>query len=113
MAEECVFCNIIEKKEPADIVHEDEEVIAFKNINPAAETHFLIVPKKHVENFMELNADSPTIQKITKVVQLLIDNNELETGYKVLFNGGRYQAIQHIHCHLLGGKMNNKALQET
>ena len=110
--EDCIFCKIASKESPAKIEYEDENVIAFENINAVAEFHILIVPKKHTGTFMDLGED---ILPMTKAVQSLIKEKKLQGGYKLVFNGGSYQKIPHVHWHLLGGQLkdHNDILNQT
>lgn len=103
----CIFCLIAQHKAPADIVHEDEFVIAFKSINPVASTHLLIIPKQHIETFIDLKQSDKHLTSMASVAQKLVKKFKIETGYKLVFNGGRYQEIPHLHWHLLGGKFFN------
>ena len=108
---ECIFCKIINKEIPADIVYEDDDLIAFKDINPKAPVHILIVPKKHIPTFNDISDDDLSnglYNKIVKAVQKIAkDFNVADSGYRVLVNvnkeGG--QVIYHLHVHLLGGKL--------
>ena len=106
---DCIFCKIINKEIPSEIVYENEYVIAFKDINPKAPVHILIVPKKHIPTFNDITKDDfPIYNKIIEAVQKIAkDFNVAESGYRVLVNvnkeGG--QVIYHLHVHLLGGKL--------
>ena len=105
--EDCIFCKIIYKEIPASIVYEDEKVIAFKDINPAAPVHVLIVPKLHVANVealdersMECVADIHiAAQKVAKLMGIH------EKGYRLITNSGAEagQTVMHLHYHLIGG----------
>jgi histidine triad (HIT) family protein len=100
---DCIFCKIVNKESPAEIVFEDEGVVAFKNINPVAETHFLITPKAHVDKFMDASGEA--FAKMVDAAQQVIKKNNLGEAYKLVINGGKYQAVPHLHWHLLAGKM--------
>lgn len=100
----CLFCNIIQKNIPASIVYEDEVVLAILDVFPATEGHTLIMPKKHVENFLE--ADQETLNHINKITQDLAKQylNKLSChGYNVITNCGTVsgQTINHLHFHLV------------
>ena len=105
---DCIFCKIIKKEIPANIVYEDEKVIAFHDINPITPVHILVVPKEHIETLVEIKESENTLishiyQVINKIAkQLKID----EKGFRVIVNckedGG--QVVGHLHFHLLGGK---------
>jgi histidine triad (HIT) family protein len=102
-ANECLFCQIINKKIPAEIVYEDEATVVFPDINPKARVHFLVVPRTHIASFLDLNDNQFTeLTNLAKVVQILIKKEKLESGYQLLFNGGRAQHVPHLHWHLLG-----------
>ncbi|MBP6979682.1 HIT domain-containing protein [Candidatus Curtissbacteria bacterium] len=105
MDDSCIFCKISSKEIETDIVFESENVIVFHDREPSAEKHFLVVPKKHIVNFLDLT-EKELIWEMDEIMRkLVIDNNLNSSGYKVLFNGGYYQHVQHVHWHLLGGKM--------
>jgi len=100
----CLFCKIVNKEIPANIILEDENFIAFHDINPKAPIHILAIPKKHVDSFDELNGEvmkemTPFIQKVAKEV------NINKTGYRVITNIGENggQEVKHLHFHILGG----------
>lgn len=99
---DCIFCKIAKKESPASIEAETDSVIAFANINPVSETHILIIPKKHVETFLDLD---DLLLEMKSVADGLIKSNGIESAYKLVFNGGKYQAVPHAHWHLLGGKL--------
>lgn len=103
----CIFCKIIKKEIPAEIVFEDNEVLAFRDINPIAPTHVLIIPKKHIESIVELKEeDSALIGKMVIIAKKLAENFDIsEKGYKLLIRVGEWggQEVLHIHLHLIGG----------
>ncbi|KKQ21697.1 histidine triad nucleotide-binding protein [Candidatus Wolfebacteria bacterium RIFCSPLOWO2_01_FULL_38_11] len=102
---DCVFCKIINKEIPAEIIYEDNEMIAFKDINPSAPLHYLIVPKEHIQSIMSLeNNHGEIISKIIFTAKKVAEKAGLK-GYKLVFNVGREggQIINHLHLHLLGG----------
>jgi histidine triad (HIT) family protein len=105
---ECVFCLICEKKIPSQIVYEDDEVIAFKDINPEAPVHILILPRKHIPSLMELSDDDlPLIQRIYNIAKKIAkDNGISQSGFRIVSNCGKDggQSVNHIHFHLLGGR---------
>src|SRR5690554_2812471 len=106
MVKDCIFCKIVKGESPASVEMETENVISFKSIDPVAATHILIVPKKHLADVMSFGEnDGDLLLEMMKIAQDLIKNNNIEDGYKLVFNGGRYQAIPHVHWHLLGGEM--------
>ncbi len=100
---ECIFCKIIKKELKADIVFEDESIIAFNDINPKAPVHILIVPKKHIESIIKMKeSDKEIIAELIWRAKELAEERGLE-GYKLVFNCGKKggQEIDHIHLHLL------------
>jgi len=105
---ETLFTKIIQHEIPASIVYEDNEIIAFKDINAQAPVHLLIVPKKVIPTLNDvLNEDFELIGKMFKVVQILVKENNLrDSGYRTIINcnedGG--QTVYHLHLHLLGGR---------
>ena len=106
--EDCLFCKIIDGQIDSDIVYEDNKVIAFKDINPQAPTHILIVPKKHISTLLDLEEeDNQLIGHIYQVAnELAKEEGIAEDGFRVVSNckeaGG--QTVFHIHYHLLGGR---------
>jgi histidine triad (HIT) family protein len=107
--EECIFCKIAEHKIPAQIVYEDEEVIAFKDINPVAPVHILIIPKRHIQSVALItDTDSELIGKIILVANKLASENSIvESGFRIVVNHGKNagQSVPHVHFHLLGGRV--------
>ncbi len=106
--QDCLFCKIIRKEIPADIVYEDEEILAFKDIEPAAPIHILVIPKKHISSINEIEKeDEMLIGKIyTKIKEIAQKQGLQDTGYRVIVNCGKDagQEVIHLHFHLLGGK---------
>ncbi|OCL25221.1 histidine triad nucleotide-binding protein [Orenia metallireducens] len=106
--EECIFCKIVAGEINSDIIYEDDKVIAFKDINPEAPLHNLIIPKKHIPTLVDIKEDDKELighiywvaSKIAK------DEGIAEDGFRVVTNcnkaGG--QTVYHIHYHLLGGR---------
>ena len=106
--EDCIFCKIIKKEIPASIVYEDDQIIAFKDIQPAAPIHILVIPKKHIASLVELNEeDELLIGKIYTVINKVAEAQSVkEKGYRVIVNCGKDggQEVGHLHFHLLAGK---------
>lgn len=106
---DCVFCLIAEKKIPSEIVYEDNELVVFKDINPEAPVHVLIVPKKHIPSVMELtDDDNMLISKIYSVAKSLAKDFKIsEGGFRIVTNCGKDggQSVNHLHFHLLGGRV--------
>lgn len=99
---DCIFCKIINKELKADIIYEDQDFIVFKDIKPKATVHLLIAPKKHIESLNELE-DIDLAGKMLLLPQKLIQDR----NYKIQINTGKKagQIIDHLHLHLLSGKM--------
>ena len=106
--EDCIFCKIIKKEIPSEIVYEDEEIIAFKDINPAEPTHILVIPKKHISSIVEIKKeDEAIIGRIYSVINKIAEDIGIkEKGFRVILNCGEDggQEVRHIHFHLLAGK---------
>ncbi|MCB9076175.1 MAG: purine nucleoside phosphoramidase [Anaerolineaceae bacterium] len=108
MAEETIFSKIIRKEIPADIVYQDEWVTAFRDINPQAPTHILIVPNKLIPTVNDVTAEDEQVLGHLFVVAAKVAQNEgvAENGYRLLVNCGSHggQEVYHLHMHLLGGR---------
>ena len=105
--EDCIFCKIIKGEIPSEKVYEDDEILAFKDINPLAPVHILIIPKKHIETANDLEVvDEAVIGKIFTVIKKLAKENNLDNGYRIINNCGEDggQEVKHLHFHLLGGR---------
>ena len=103
----CLFCKIIAGDIPSTKVYEDELVYAFRDINPQAPTHVLVVPKIHVEDVNGITAEnSAVIAHIFEVIPQIAKAEGLVNGYRVVSNCGADagQTVQHLHFHILGGK---------
>ena len=105
---ECIFCKIIAGEIPSDILYQDDKLVAFRDINPLAPTHVLIIPKKHIPSLGELSeAESSLIGDMAKTAkQLAKEENIAESGYRLVINCGEQggQLVPHLHMHLLGGR---------
>lgn len=103
-----LFLKIIDRDIPADIVYEDDEILAFKDIQPQAPTHILIIPKRRIATLNDLTPDdAPLIGRMVMVAQNIARSAGLdEAGYRLVFNcnDGGGQSVYHIHMHLLGGR---------
>jgi histidine triad (HIT) family protein len=108
MNSDCIFCKIINKKIPANVAFEDKDIIAFHDINPAADIHLVVLPKKHIETLNALkDEDIPLVGKIFLVIKdLALKHGISGEGYRVVANCNKNagQEIFHIHFHLLGGR---------
>lgn len=113
---DCIFCKIINKQIPSEIVYEDEKVLAFKDINPAAPIHILVIPKEHIETLLEISEnDGEIISHIYRVINKIANElNFAENGFRVIANCGKDsgQEVMHIHFHVLAGKrLGNKIVE--
>jgi histidine triad (HIT) family protein len=107
MASETIFAKIIKGELPADKVFENERIVAFKDINPSAPVHILIVPKKEFPDLQSVPPeDLPIIAEIASVAQLLANRYKITDGYRLVTNNGPLagQIIFHLHFHLIGGR---------
>ena len=104
--ENCIFCKIINKETPADIIYENDKIIAFKDVNPKAPVHILIVPKKHISSVDRLETEDKTLMGEIILTARKIAREKNLRGYKLIINVGREggQIIDHLHLHLLSGK---------
>lgn len=104
----CIFCKIINKEIPSNIVYEDNEILAFRDINPAAPVHILVIPKKHISSLVDLKEeDELVIGKIYTVINKIAKQEGIEEkGFRVIVNCGEDggQEVKHLHFHILGGK---------
>ncbi len=106
--EDCVFCKIVKGEIPSKKVYEDDEVLAFYDINPIAKVHVLVIPKMHIKSLQELKEENKDLlfhlfEKINEVAKIVgVD----KTGFRVISNVGEDagQAVKHLHFHILGGE---------
>ena len=105
--DECIFCRIIEGKIPSAKVFENDDVFAFRDINPQAPFHVLVVPKKHVSSVAEVGSMSDhEIAACLRAVSQIASDASLSGGYRVISNCGpdACQSVPHLHFHILGGR---------
>ena len=111
---DCVFCRIIAGEIPANIVYQDEKVIAFPDISPLAPTHLLIIPRKHIPSLVQLDeTEASLIGDMARVANKLAKQQGIaESGYRLVINCGKQggQGVYHLHMHLLGGRQLSSAL---
>ncbi len=103
----CIFCKIIAGEIPSTKVYEDETVFAFRDINPQAPTHILVVPKAHIASVAEIGPEnSAVVAHIFEVIAKIACQEGLENGYRVVSNCGpdARQSVHHLHFHILGGR---------
>ncbi|MCF2530611.1 histidine triad nucleotide-binding protein [Yinghuangia soli] len=105
---DCLFCKIVAGDVPATVVRETKDVIAFRDINPQAPIHILVIPRAHYENAGELGAAEPELAGIllAEAAKTAAAEGIDETGYRLVFNtgAGAGQTVFHVHAHLLGGR---------
>ena len=105
---DCLFCRIVSGELPADFVHQDDLMVAIRDINPRAPTHLLLIPREHIESAAELtDAHGPLQGRLFAVgAQLARDAGIAEQGYRLTTNIGRAggQTVPHLHVHLMGGR---------
>ena len=105
--EDCLFCKIIKGEIPSNKVYEDDEILAFEDINPAAPIHILVIPKKHITSLAYLQKeDEAVVGKIYTVMNKIAEEKGFkEDGYRVIVNCGENggQEVMHLHFHLLAG----------
>ena len=106
--EDCLFCKIIKGEIPSNKVYEDEDVLAFYDINPAAPIHILVIPKKHIKSLADIEEDDEKLLgKIHMVINKIAEEKGFkEEGYRVIINCGKNggQEVMHLHFHILAGK---------
>jgi histidine triad (HIT) family protein len=105
---ECLFCKIVRREVPGKIVYEDDELLAFEDINPQAPTHLLVIPKRHIESLNALeDGDDRIVGAIVRRAAAMAKERGISGGgYRTVFNTNRDagQTVFHIHLHLLGGR---------
>ena len=110
----CIFCQIVAGKVPGEILYQDEEVIAFRDINPQSPIHLIIIPKRHIPSLAHLfEAESSLIGDMVNVANQLARREGIsESGYRLVINCGEQggQLVPHLHMHLLGGRRLSDAL---
>ncbi len=104
---DCIFCKIVDGIIPSQVVYENDKVLAFKDINPSAPVHVLVIPKKHISSINGIEqADLPVLQDIFSAIKCVADITGIkESGYRVVSNCGNdgAQTVFHLHFHVLGG----------
>ncbi len=105
---DCIFCAIAAGDVAADRVHEDDEVVAFRDTNPQAPTHILVIPREHIKSAAELTpAQDPLWGRLLHVAQQIAVSEDIAaSGFRLVTNVGRNggQTVNHLHLHLLGGR---------
>lgn len=105
---DCLFCKIVAKEIPATVVYENDSTLAFRDINPQAPTHVLVIPREHHANARELaEADGGLADEVLKTAHAVAElDGVADSGYRVVFNTGPAagQTVFHVHAHVLGGR---------
>jgi histidine triad (HIT) family protein len=102
----CIFCRIVRGEIPSRKVFEDDDVLAFHDINPLAPVHFLVVPKKHIASMMDLGEqDRDVFGRIMVLAPRLAREQDAKDGFRLIVNTGRVgrQEVDHVHLHIIGG----------
>jgi histidine triad (HIT) family protein len=103
---DCLFCQIAKGEIPANIVYQDEQIVAFKDLHPIAPVHILVVPKKHIEKLQDMSDnEDELLGKLILAAKKIAVQEKIDRGFKIIINCGREggQKIFHLHVHLLGG----------
>jgi len=103
--DDCIFCQIAQKKIPATIIYEDQDLLAFKDINPIDKVHFLIIPKEHIVNLIECNEGHQSILSKMLLLAPKLSKEHGLSGFRTMINSGKEggQEVFHIHFHVYGG----------
>lgn len=105
---DCIFCKIVKKEIPAEIIYQDDNVLAFNDIEPVAPVHVLIIPKEHIPSAGHLSEKNKSLagELILAAQKIAEDKGISKNGYRLIFNVGRDagQTVDHLHLHLIGGK---------
>ncbi len=104
--DKCIFCQIIRKEIPKEFIFESDTIVVFEDLNPSADLHLLIVPKKHIGGVSDLgDQDGKLLSEIYQVANKLVSQYNLSGNlYRIVVNGGKAQHVPHIHFHFLGGQ---------
>jgi histidine triad (HIT) family protein len=104
---DCIFCKIIARQIPSQVVYEDDQAVVFKDIEPKAPMHVLIVPKKHIPNLAAAgDEDRGLLGHMQRVAAIVAEKGGTAAGFRLVTNNGRSagQSVDHLHYHLLGGR---------
>lgn len=105
--ENCLFCKIIKGEIPSTKIYEDEDMLIIKDIAPQAEIHYLLLPKEHFANIVEMtDKQAATLAKCIKKLSTMVDELGLSNGFRLVSNKGEdaCQSVEHLHIHILGGQ---------
>ena len=105
---DCIFCRIVAGKVPSQVLYQDEEIFVFRDINPMAPTHVLVIPKKHIDSLADVaDEEAPLIGRMVKIANRIAREEDVaESGYRLIISSGKEggQIVPHLHMHLLGGR---------
>lgn len=104
---DCLFCKIVSKEVPSIVLYEDDDILAFEDIDPKAPAHFLVVPKRHIDSANALTkADGPLLGRIFEAIAALCEQKGITNGHRIVTNIGTDggQSVGHLHFHVLGGR---------
>ena len=109
MAEQdCIFCKVVAGEIPADIIYSDDRAVAFRDINPQAPVHALVIPREHLDSLDDASGrDEPTLGHLLRVAARVANEQGLsESGYRTVINtgAGAGQSVFHLHLHVVGGR---------
>lgn len=108
MTDDCIFCKIANQDIPVELLYEDEIIAAFRDINPVAPVHILIIPRKHIPSILDItDVEADMMGRILEVANRLARQYEIaDSGFRLVLNTGpdAGQSVQHLHAHLLGGR---------
>lgn len=102
---DCIFCKIVSGEIPSKVVYEDENVLAFNDIDPQAPIHIVVIPKTHFANILELN-DSSILSAIFESIKKIAAEQKMKDGFRIVCNTGSQggQTVEHLHFHILSGR---------
>ena len=105
---DCLFCKIAAGEIPADVVFEDEEIMAFRDINPQAPVHVLVIPRRHIRGFDDIGVDDEAlVGRVARATARVAEQEGVaQSGYRCVVNRGpdAQQSVDHLHFHVLGGR---------
>ena len=104
---DCIFCKIIKGEIPSTKIYEDDDMLIIKDVNPQAEIHYLLLPKEHYANIVEMtDAQAVTLARCIKKLSTMVDGLGLADGFRLVSNKGANgcQSVEHLHIHILGGQ---------
>jgi len=104
--DDCIFCKIVSKEIPSTLLREDDELLAFRDINPAAPSHILVIPRKHIAKLSEADPDDAELLGKLLLAAADVAKSEDLKGFRVVINNGAKagQTVWHIHIHVIGGR---------